>query len=298
MVWSQPHGSVETIDAGVRGLTLADLDVAFQPIVDVQTGQTFAHEALARPKAPAYPNPGVLFKAAEREIACGRLGRLIREVAFAKCGPVPLFVNLHPQELVARWLVRADDPINFHNHPVYLEVTESATLEHFAICRDVIAELSGRSGAALVIDDFGAGYSNLDRVADLEPSVIKLDLALTRGIHEIKRRQIVVRHVVDMCKELGARVVAEGVETIEELVCVRDLGVDFAQGYLLARPASPPTAPIWPPEVPRKEAAPRRRGPARLSQAPRKSARPNASERAAACSNPSARPPRSVPTRL
>jgi len=213
------------------------------------TGQTFAHEALARPKRPEYPNPMVLFQEAEKEEACGRLGRLIRQVAFATCGDVTLFVNLHPQELSSHWLVQPDDPIGFHDQPVYLEVTETAAFTHFELCLRVLKDLCRRTGAALVVDDFGAGYSNLERVADLAPAIVKLDLALTRDIPRHKPRQIVVKHVVNMCNELGAKVVAEGVETLDELKCVRDLGVNYAQGYLLARPAAPPPGHDWPFEV-------------------------------------------------
>jgi EAL domain-containing protein (putative c-di-GMP-specific phosphodiesterase class I) len=283
LVWTQTHQVPGSADQGVRRLTTTDLGVAFQPIVDVATGQLFAHEALVRPKAPEYPNPPALFEAAEREVACGRIGRLIREVAFATCGDVPLFVNLHPQELSSRWLVQADDPIGFHTKPVYLEVTESAAFEHFEVCRDVIADLSRRSGALFVVDDFGAGYSNLARVVDLAPAVIKLDLALTHDIDKLKARQVVVRHMVNMCKELGARVVAEGVETVDELSCVRDLGVDYVQGYLLARPATPPPRPSWPLAQPKVEAAVPRRAPPPLPKAAtRKSTRPPGSKAPAA----------------
>jgi EAL domain-containing protein (putative c-di-GMP-specific phosphodiesterase class I) len=243
---------------GVRRLTAADIGVVFQPIVDMVTGRTFAHEALARPKRPEYPNPMVLFQEAEKEEACGRLGRLIRQVAFATCGEVTLFVNLHPQELSSHWLVQPDDPIGFHNQPVYLEITETAAFTHFELCLRVLKDLCRRTGAALVVDDFGAGYSNLERVADLAPAIVKLDLALTRDIPRHKPRQIVVKHVVNMCNELGAKVVAEGVETLDELKCVRDLGVNYAQGYLLARPAAPPPGHDWPFEVATEAKPPRR----------------------------------------
>jgi len=128
----------------------------------------------------------------------------------------------------------------------------SAAFDHFELCTDVVREVCKRTSALLVIDDFGAGYSNIERVADLAPAIVKLDLALTRNIHERRARQVVVRHVVAMCAELGARVVAEGVETLDELRCVIDLGVTYAQGYLLARPGAPPPAHIWPlgPKVP------------------------------------------------
>jgi EAL domain-containing protein (putative c-di-GMP-specific phosphodiesterase class I) len=240
----------EVTASGVGALVVGDLGVVFQPIVEVATGRVFAHEALVRCKKPEYVSPPVLFEHAVAEGACGRLGRLIRDVAFGTSGDVPLFINVHPEELTARWLVRTDDPICFHQQPVFIEVTESATFTHFDLCINVLKELCARSSAKLVIDDFGAGYSNLERLVLLEPAVVKLDLAITRGVHENKRRQIVVRHMVNLCRELGATVVAEGVETVDELRCVRDLGVDYAQGYLLARPAAPPPVPDWPASVP------------------------------------------------
>ncbi len=240
------RGDLEPIPEGVRRLVREDMGVVFQPIVACATGKMFAFEALVRCKHPDYPSPPALFDAAVKEDGCGRVGRLIREVAFATCGEVPLFVNLHPQELSSHWLVQPDDPLGFHPKPVYLEVTEASALTHFDLCMSVLKDLVRRTGAKLVVDDFGAGYSNLERVVELNPSIIKLDLALTRGIHRHPAKQIVVRHMVAMCAELGAKVVAEGVETVEEFDCVKDLGVDYAQGYLLARPASPPPPHAWP----------------------------------------------------
>ncbi len=248
LTWTLTEG-IPDVSVGVRGLTREQIGVVFQPIVDVSNGRVFAFEALARCTDPRFPSPVVLFEAAEKEKACGRLGRLIRDVTFSTCGPNALFVNLHPQELAARWLVKTDDPIGFHDYPVFLEVTESAAFTHFDLCMGALKELCRRTGAHIVIDDFGAGYSNLERVADLAPSVVKLDLALTRDIHKRSARQIVVRHMVGMCKELGAVVVGEGVEVVDELRCLRDLGVQYAQGYLLARPAAPPPPHVWPLET-------------------------------------------------
>jgi EAL domain-containing protein (putative c-di-GMP-specific phosphodiesterase class I) len=247
MNWTQSgRGEPEGRQQGVRTLTVGDLGVVFQPIVDLSNGKTFAHEALVRCKRPEYSAPPVLFECAVEESACGRLGRLIREVAFSTCGDVPLFVNLHPEELSSRWLVRPDDPLGFHSRQVFLEITEAAAFTHFDLCRGVLKELCRRTGALLVVDDFGAGYSNLERVVDVEPAIVKLDLALVRDVHRHPRRQAVVRHLVNLCRELGASVVAEGVEELDELKCIRDLGAAYAQGYLLARPAAPPPAAFWP----------------------------------------------------
>jgi EAL domain-containing protein (putative c-di-GMP-specific phosphodiesterase class I) len=271
--WTLDGSGSDADVGGVRTLTVSEVGVVFQPIVDMKTGATFAHEALVRCRRPEYQAPPVLFQHAVAENACGRLGRLIRDVAFQTSGDVPLFVNLHPEELNSRWLVRPDDPLCFHAAPVYLEITESAAFTHFELCMSVLRELCRRSGALLVVDDFGAGHSNLERVVDLEPSIVKLDLALTRGIHSHKRKQAVVRHVVNLCKELGARVVAEGIETIDELSCVRDLGVDYAQGYLLARPGTPPPQVAWPLEVAVSPPTPRFAPPAHAAR-PATPARP------------------------
>jgi len=227
---------------GVRSITGNDLNMVFQPIVDIVTGQLFAHEALVRCRLPQYASPALLFLAAEKEQACGHLGRIIRQQTFERCQDTALFVNVHPEELSQRWLVRPDDPIFFHEREVYLEITESAAFTHYDLCMSVLKDVCARSGAHLVVDDYGAGHSNLARILDLNPKIVKLDGALIRGIDKDSRRQLMVRHMVALCTDLGARVVAECIETVEELKAVADQGVHFAQGYVLARPAFPPPA--------------------------------------------------------
>src|SRR5450432_1186592 len=214
--------------------------MVFQPIVEVATGLLFAHEALVRCKLPQYASPALLLLAAERERACGHLGRVIRQKTFELCPDSALFVNVHPEELSQRWLVRPDDPIYFHEREVYLEITESAAFTHYDLCMNVLKDVCARAHVHLVVDDYGAGHSNLARILDLNPKIVKLDGALIRGIDKDWRRQIMVRHMVALCGDLGAKVVAECVETVEELKAVADQGVHFAQGYVLARPAFPP----------------------------------------------------------
>lgn len=280
--WTEGGEDPAELAGAVGRLTTADLGVVFQPIVEVSTGSTFAHEAFVRCKRPEYSSPPLLFERAAEEGACGRLGRLIREVAFSTSGDVPLFVNLHPEELNSRWLERRDDPLCFHARPVFLEINESAAFTHFDLCHDVLNELCHRTGALLAVDDFGAAYSNLQRIVDLRPAVVKLDLALTRDVHRQRRKQAVVRHLINLCDELEARVVAEGVETVEELACMRDLGAHYAQGYLFARPAAPPPGVAWPfgasvHSVPPARPVLRRGGPSPLP--PRKHPRPKPSKR-------------------
>ncbi|MGE0327816.1 MAG: EAL domain-containing protein [Polyangiaceae bacterium] len=225
-----------------------DLSVVFQPIINLDDGALFAYEALVRCSVPNFANPSVLFERAVDTGCSGRLGRMIREIAVPLCSGIPLFVNVHPSELNESWLVRPDDPIFIHDHDIYVEVTESVPMTHFELCRSVLNEVRSRGGIHLVVDDLGAGYSNLKRIADLEPRVVKLDRGLIEGIDQSRRQQQLVKSVVRLCVDLGAVVVAEGIETFSEFVASRDTGAHYGQGYLFARPGFPMPRVAWPPE--------------------------------------------------
>jgi len=232
-----------------------DLSVVFQPIVDMATGELFAYEALVRCRVPQLKSPPKLFELAVENECTGRLGRMIREIAIPLSSGLPLFVNVHPQELHEGWLVRPDDPIFAHDHEVFLEVTESVPLTHFDLCLSVLHELRARGGVHLVVDDLGAGYSNLKTIADLEPRVVKLDRDLVAGLDQRPRQRQLVHGVVRLCRDLGALVVAEGIETPDEYSALRDTGAHFGQGYLFARPAFPMPAITWPPPAPTPRSA-------------------------------------------
>jgi len=228
-----------------------ELSVVFQPIVDMRTGELFAHEALVRCSRRELANPLVLFERAVEAGCVGRLGRMIRDIAVPLSGTRPVFINVHPQELQEAWLVRPDDPIYSHDAEIYLEVTESVPLSHYALCLSVLREVRARGGIQLVVDDLGAGYSNLKRIADLEPQVVKLDRGLIMGVDQSARQHQLVSSVVRLCNDLNAMVVAEGIETESEFEALRDTGAHLGQGFLFARPAYPMPAVTWPPSAPR-----------------------------------------------
>lgn len=255
---------IQAASRPVSEITANDLDIVFQPIVDVNSGRSYALEALCRCRWPEFNDPSKLFERAAEERCCGQLGRAVRDVAFERVQDTPLFINLHPHELSQHWLVRPDDPLCFHPSEVFLEITESAAFTHYDLCVHVLKEVCSRASAHLVIDDFGAGYSNIKRIVDLDPAVVKLDLALVRGIDTSSRQQTLVKNVVRLCEELGSRVVAEGIETEQELRAVIDCGAHLVQGYLLAKPGYPVVDPWWPwaspHSAPRSSAA---RGPQR-----------------------------------
>jgi EAL domain-containing protein (putative c-di-GMP-specific phosphodiesterase class I) len=220
-------------------LRTGEIRVVFQPIVELASGQIFAHETLVRSTAPEYRGPPALFADAIEAECCGALGRQIREEAVAACPDHPLFLNIHPNEFDEGWLVQPDDPIFQHDHGVYLEITESVPLSHFHHCQSVLKEVRGK-GAFLAVDDLGAGYSNLKYIVDLEPEVVKLDRGLTMDLAKDRRQRLLVAGLVRLCQDLGAKIVAEGLETADQLKAAMEVGVHYGQGYILAKPSFPP----------------------------------------------------------
>lgn len=221
------------------------LQIVFQPILDLRTRKVFAYEALARPADGVFGNPLEMFEAAVDAGRVAELGRLHRIQAVRECREWPLFLNLYPDEFDHPLLVRPDDPLFRHKYPVCLEITESVPLKYFEQCQSVLAEVR-KKGVMLAIDDLGAGYSNLKYISDLSPDLVKLDRELVANLRGGSRQFRLLQSIVHLCHEMEAQVVAEGVETLVELALVRAAGVDFAQGYLLARPELPPPPALWP----------------------------------------------------
>jgi EAL domain-containing protein (putative c-di-GMP-specific phosphodiesterase class I) len=220
------------------------LYVAMQPVVDLRNRRVFSHEALLRSKVPELKSPLTIIEAAIANDFMGTLGRSLREMSLTACPDTALFINVNPAEFDEGWLVRPDDPIFRHDHPVFLEITESVPLSHYRMCHGVLKEIRSK-GVFLAIDDLGAGYSNFKYIADLAPEVVKLDRELIAGVHKEPRLFKLMRSIVRLCEDLGAKVVAEGIETIDELKAVVDSGAHYGQGYLLARPALPIPAVNW-----------------------------------------------------
>jgi EAL domain-containing protein (putative c-di-GMP-specific phosphodiesterase class I) len=223
---------------------MGDLYVAFQPIVDLRRREVFGHEALVRCRSATPKDALQVIREALAAGRMGEMGRDLRALAVHGCPRTALFLNLHPSEFNEGWLVRPDDAMFYHDEPVYLEITESVPLSHFRHCRGVLREIRGR-GISLAIDDLGAGYSNLKYIADLAPEVVKLDRDLIANLRGETRLQKLVTAMVGLCDSLGAKVVAEGIETAEEMRAVVDTGAAYGQGYLFARPAFPAPLVDW-----------------------------------------------------
>ena len=216
--------------------------MAYQPIVRLSDQSITGYEALVRSREPALPHPGALFDAAERLRATRELGRVIRRATptpFLE-GDVPfrLFFNLHVRDLEDETLYDTDAPLARMADRVVLEITERAALDEVHDAAGCVARLRDM-GFSIAVDDLGAGYAGLNSFAELEPDVVKLDMTLVRDVETSPTKQKVVRSITTLCADMGMEVVAEGVETTEELEALRELGCDLFQGYFFARPAAP-----------------------------------------------------------
>jgi EAL domain-containing protein (putative c-di-GMP-specific phosphodiesterase class I) len=219
-----------------QALETGKLYIAYQPVIDLHSRRTYAFEALVRSEDPELPNALAVIRAAVERGYMGTLGRALRRYAINGCPAHPLFLNVHPDEFSEGWLVRPDDSITEHDKQIYLEITESVPLTHYQHCHSVLREIRAK-GVKIAVDDLGAGYSNLKYIADLAPEVVKLDRQLIANITRSSRLHVLVTSIVDLCSKQGARVVAEGIETRDELLAVIETGAQYAQGYFLARPA-------------------------------------------------------------
>ncbi|HVY46534.1 MAG TPA: EAL domain-containing protein [Minicystis sp.] len=223
--------------------------VAFQPIVAANGRAAFGYEALLRSNEPSLPHPGAVIEAAERLARLPELGRRIRflvaEAAAKLEGDALLFVNLHTRDLADPDLLGDAQPLTAIASRVVLEITERAALDDIKDVRARVASLRAL-GFRIAVDDLGAGYAGLTSFALLEPEFVKFDMSLVRGVHTSPLRQKLIGSMSALCREMGMRVVAEGIETTEERDTVIGLGCDLLQGFLLGRPGRPFPTHVWP----------------------------------------------------
>ncbi|HEX4447522.1 MAG TPA: EAL domain-containing protein [Polyangiaceae bacterium] len=216
--------------------------MAFQPIVDSAHRRVFGYEALMRTPGETLSGPNDVLLAAERLDRLPDLGARIRGLCAQAFERAPddalLFVNLHPRDLLDKDLYEAGSPLTKIASRVVLEITERSTLEDV---KDIQARMAvlRYHGYRIAIDDLGAGYAGLSSLVSLGPEIVKLDMSLVRGVHRSEIRQRVIGSLVALCGETGMRVVAEGVEIVEERDAARRLGCDLLQGHLFARPGPP-----------------------------------------------------------
>jgi EAL domain-containing protein (putative c-di-GMP-specific phosphodiesterase class I) len=226
---------------------LASSWMAFQPIIDLRRREVFAYEALVRTDEDSMRRPDVLIATAERLGRIHDLGRAVR-AAVARAAPsappgVKLFINVHGLELTDEELFDPHGPLIPYAPRIVLEITERIGID--AVAGPSRVEMLRRLGYQIAIDDLGAGYAALGALATLEPDVVKLDMSLVRDIHLHPAKHRVVGALGTLVRELGARVVAEGVETTMERDAIVAAGIDLIQGHLHGKAERGFPTPSW-----------------------------------------------------
>jgi EAL domain-containing protein (putative c-di-GMP-specific phosphodiesterase class I)/AmiR/NasT family two-component response regulator len=214
------------------------MSMVFQPIVDLRTGTVVGAEALAR-FADEPVRPDAWFAEAAALGLGTELELVAVRTAFSQLAELPapttLSVNVAPTTVID---LRFTDAIgDVPASRLVLELTEHARVADYDQLSAALARLRER-GIKVAVDDTGAGFAGLEHILRLVPDVIKLDMILTRGIDHDPVRRALAQALLTFSGELGATVVAEGVETPEEFEALRELGVPWGQGYYLARPGS------------------------------------------------------------
>jgi EAL domain-containing protein (putative c-di-GMP-specific phosphodiesterase class I)/CheY-like chemotaxis protein len=218
------------------------LSMVFQPIMDLGRNDVVGVEALARfecePRRP--PNEwfdeaadvdlGAELELAAVRVALGHLARLRADYFMS--------VNISPATATRPELRELLSGMPAAR--IVLELTEHTRIEDYESLVPALAVLRDR-GVRIAVDDAGAGYAGLQQLLRLRPDIIKLDLDLTRGIHADPARRALAGALVSFAREIGATIVAEGIETEEEFSVLKALGVPWGQGYHLARPGPLPT---------------------------------------------------------
>lgn len=218
-----------------------ELSMAFQPIVNTVSGETFAHEALVR--GPAGESAAAVFERVNEDNLY-QFDQTCRvraiELAAGLGMQSRLSINFMPNavyrpEACIQTTLKAAAEFGFPLERIIFEVTEVEKVADQGHLRDIVGHYQ-QQGFLTAIDDFGAGYAGLNLLADFVPDYVKLDMALVRDIDRNPTRQAIVRGLMTMLGELEVGVIAEGVETREEFKCLSDLGIQLFQGYLFARP--------------------------------------------------------------
>ena len=222
-----------------------DFSMAFQPILDLESGEPFAYEALVRGLdgegaaevlAKVTPENRYAFdqrcrvKAIEKAVAAGLLDT-----------PARLSINFLPNAVYSpkaciQLTLRTAAATGCPTDRLIFEFTEQEEMSDPAHVAGIV-ESYRQMGFGTALDDFGAGHAGLGLLARFQPDMLKLDMELVRGIDTSLPRRVIVDGVARMCRSLGITLIAEGVETEAELAALGGLGIRYVQGYLLARPA-------------------------------------------------------------
>ncbi|MCU6710467.1 EAL domain-containing protein [Paenibacillus sp. J5C_2022] len=229
-----------------RLLTQQDgLYPVYQPIVSLSGGLIFGYEALTRLNDRSwFDGPLPLFHFADAEGQLYALERIARERAIGGCFGLArrqkLFINVNaqimesPEFLPGQTMSLLEEQQLDPQHVVF-EITERSAIRDFNAFKRVMEHYRNQ-GYQIAIDDVGAGYSSLQSIVELRPDYLKVDRSIIHNVHEDEMKRHILQTLQDIACKMGVSVIAEGIEQEAELQLLREVGVHYAQGYLLGRP--------------------------------------------------------------
>jgi EAL domain-containing protein (putative c-di-GMP-specific phosphodiesterase class I) len=217
------------------------ITMAFQPIVDLQEGVVRGVESLARVSAEPRRTPDLWFTEAKNVGLGVELEMVAIKAALEQLELLPpgcyMSINASPETATNAALPAALEGLPLRR--IVLEVTEHDAVSDYQVLLQALRDLR-EGGLMLAVDDMGSGYANLQHILHLAPDIIKLDVELTRGIDQDTPRRALAASFAQFAREIGAKIVAEGIETETEFNVLKDLGVHLGQGYFMARPGPLP----------------------------------------------------------
>lgn len=224
-----------------------DIITVYQPIVSLINGNTIGYEALSRgPHKSTLQYPDKLFEAARNQNKTWELELLCRVKAIQRAKDIKedelLFINVDPyifrDEKFEKGLTKEFlSKHNISSQNIIFEITEKTAIEDYYTFKKALNNYIDQ-GFKIAIDDTGAGYSGLKTISETRPHFIKIDMDIIRDINRDTFKQALIEAFVKLSSATNMRVIAEGIETEEELATLINLGVYAGQGYFLSRPDS------------------------------------------------------------
>ena len=224
----------------------SQIRTVFQPVVDLRSSEPLGWEALSRgPSGTDNQAPLNMFEAAERADLVFELDRHCRQTALGSARNLPsdakLFLNMFPAsmwdpDLQGTGLIETLGRLGLGPDRIVLEISEKYAIENYTLFVDAMKTFTDM-GFEVAVDDVGAGHSGLEKIAHLNPRYLKLDMGLVQDIDTSFMRRETARIVKAFAEKAEAAVIAEGIEREGELEVVKEMGIEFGQGYLLGRPS-------------------------------------------------------------
>jgi diguanylate cyclase (GGDEF)-like protein len=217
----------------------------FQPLVTLTDGQIWGYEALIRgPSDSALHSPLLLFKTAQAfdlleplELLCRQLSinafaaARVDGLLFLNVNPLLLLTSDHPSGLTKSYIQQA----GLQPDRIVIELSEQFQVEDTELFINAVKHYR-EFGFKIAIDDLGSGFSGLKLWSELQPDIVKIDRYFIDQLHRDPIKKAFVKNIIEIAKNTGSSIVAEGIETSEELITCKELGADMGQGYLLGRP--------------------------------------------------------------